>query len=325
MAKIAINGFGRIGRQILKIALKKKINIVAINDLTDTKTLAYLLEHDSIYGKFEGKVKAKKNSLVINGKEILVFNEKDPAKLPWKKLKVDYVIEATGMFTDKADIHLKAGAKKVILTAPGKSSQITVVPGVNDNKLKKSHKIISVASCTTNALAPVAHTLDKEFGIKKGFMTTVHAYTVSQKILDGPHKKLRRGRAAGINIVPTTSGATTAVEQVIPKLKGKLNGLAMRVPVADGSIVDFVVELKKKTSTEMINGVLRKYSKSKLKGIIQYTDDEIVSTDIIGNPSSGIIDGLSTMTIGNMAKVLIWYDNEYGYSARVIDVIKKLK
>lgn len=324
---VAINGFGRIGRAIFKIGIEKGVNFVAINDLTDPKTLAYLLKYDSVYGNYDKKVEAGSDFIKINGRKILILSEKDPEKLPWEKLKVDVVIESTGIFKEhkKASMHLKAGAKKVLISAPSKDPDIMVVLGVNENKLKKNHKIISMASCTTNCLAPVAKVLNDKFGIKKGFMTTVHAYTANQNILDGPHKKLRRGRAGAQNIVPTSSGATTATSEVIPQLKGKLDGLAMRVPVACGSIVDFVVELNKKASVDEVNNVLKKASKGSMKGVLDYSEEELVSSDIIGNKSSSIIDGLSTQVIGNMVKVLSWYDNEWGYSNRMVEMLKLVK
>ncbi len=324
--KIAINGLGRIGRQILKIALENKIDVVAINDLIDINSLVYLIKYDSVYGRYNKKIEVKNGFLKINNKKIKILNEKSPEKLPWKKLNVDIVIESTGLFTErkKAEHHLKAGAKKVIITAPGKNSDVTLVLGVNDKELKKTDKIISLASCTTNCLAPVVKVLNDKFKIKKGFLTTVHAYTSSQKVVDSPSKKLRRGRAAGINIIPTTTGATKAVVEVIPELKGKLNGLALRVPVACGSIVDFVAELGKNTDKEEVNKELEKASK-KMKGILDYSEEELVSSDIIGNPNSSIIDSLSTQCQGNTVKVLSWYDNEYGYSSRVVDLLKKLK
>lgn len=325
--KVAINGLGRIGRSILKIGLEKGINFIAINDLTPPETLAYLIKYDSVYGRYNKKVEFGNNFLKINGKKIIILNEKDPKKLPWKKLGVDVVIESTGFFTDKknAEKHLDSGAKKVIISAPAKNPDITIVIGVNENKLKKTDKIISLASCTTACLAPIAKILNDSYGIKKGFMTTIHAYTGSQKIVDSPHKKLRRGRAGAANIIPTTTGAATAVIEVIPELKGKLEGIAMRVPVLNGSIVDFVCELNKKISAEEINNLLKKTAKGKLKGILDYTEEEIVSSDVIGDSHSSIVDGLSTKVIGNTVKILSWYDNEYGYSSRVIDMLKILK
>ena len=323
--KIAINGLGRIGRLVLKIGLERGLDIVAVNDLTSVQNLAYLLKYDSVYGNYNKKIEAGKDFLSINGKKIKVFAEKDPENLPWKALKVDVVVESTGLFEDEGYKHLKAGAKRVIISAPSKKCDLTIVLGVNEEKLKKEHKVISMGSCTTNCLAPLAKVLNDKFGIKRGFMTTVHAYTNDQKILDIPHKKFRRGRAAAVNIIPTTSGATTSVAEVIPELRGKLDGLAMRVPIVCGSIVDFVAELKKEATKEEINNALKSAASGKLKGILQYTEDEIVSSDIIKNPNSSIVDGLSTQVIGNMVKVLSWYDNEYGYSCRVIDLLKRIR
>jgi glyceraldehyde 3-phosphate dehydrogenase len=325
--KVAINGLGRIGRLVLKSGLEEGINFVAVNDLTDPKTLAYLIKYDSVYGKYDKEVEAGKDFIKIGNKKILVLAEKDPANLPWKKLGVDIVVESTGFFTDRenANKHLQAGAKRVIISAPAKNPDCTIVCGVNDDKIKNSDKIISMASCTTNGLTPVAKVLDDEFGIVKGFMTTAHAYTADQDLVDAPHKKLRRGRAAAINIVPTTSGATESVAEVIPSLKGKLVGLALRVPVASGSIVDFVAELEQEVTREQVNNAFKKAAASgKLKGILKYTEDEIVSTDIIGEKHSSIVDGLSTMVIGNTVKVLAWYDNEFGYAYRLAQLVKKL-
>ncbi len=300
------------------------MNIVAVNDLTDSKTLAYLIKYDSVYGVYDKKIKIKNDFIEINNKKIKILKQENPENLPWKDLGVDVVVESTGIFKDRegAEKHLKAGAKKVLISAPAKNPDITIVPGVNDNKLKKEHKIISLASCTTNCLAPVIKVLNDSFGVKKGFMTTVHAYTGGQNIIDSPQKKLRRGRAGAINIVPTTSGATTAVAEVIPSLKGKLDGLALRVPVACGSIVDFVAELKKSVTKEQINKAFEKAANKKMKEILKYTEEELVSSDIIGDSHSSIVDGLSTQVNGNLIKVLAWYDNEYGYSCRMVDVIK---
>jgi glyceraldehyde 3-phosphate dehydrogenase len=327
MVKIAINGLGRIGRVFLKIALDKKLDVVAINDLGNLESLAYLMKYDSIYGNYKEKVITGKDFIQINNKKIKVFAQKDPESLPWKELGVDIVVECTGIFTDRegASKHLNAGAKKVILSAPGKNPDITVVLGVNESKLKKEHKIISMGSCTTNCLAPIVKVLNDTFGIEKGFMTTVHAYTNDQVILDIPHKKLRRGRAGAINLIPTTSGATTSVIEVIPELKGKLDGLAIRAPVACGSITDFVAILKKSVTKEQVNEALKKAASQKLRGILQYSEDELVSSDIIGNPSSSIVDSILTQTNGNFVKVLSWYDNEYGYSNRLVELIKLLK
>ncbi|MCL5730097.1 MAG: type I glyceraldehyde-3-phosphate dehydrogenase [Candidatus Pacearchaeota archaeon] len=325
--KVAINGLGRIGRLVLKSGLDEGVNFVAINDLTDPKTLAYLIKYDSVYGRYDKEVEAGKDFIKIGNKKIMILSEKEPANLPWKKLGVDLVVESTGFFTDRegASKHLQAGAKRVVISAPAKEPDITIVPGVNDELLKSSHKIISMASCTTNGLAPVAKVLEDEFGIVKAFMTTAHAYTADQHLVDSPHKKMRRGRAAAANIVPTTSGATEAVAEVIPTLKGKMTGLALRVPVPSGSIVDFVAELEREVTKDEINKVLKKAASSgRLKGIMKYTEDEIVSSDIVGETHSSIVDGLSTQTIGNMVKVLAWYDNEFGYAHRLAGFLKKL-
>lgn len=325
--KVAINGLGRIGRLVLKSGLDQGVNFIAVNDLTDPKTLAYLIKYDSVYGIYDKEVEAGKDFIKIGGKKIQVFAEKDPATLPWKQLGIDVVIESTGFFTDRenASKHLSAGAKKVIISAPSKDPDATIVLGVNDNLIKKEYKIYSMASCTTNGLAPVAKVLDDEFGIVKGFMTTAHAYTSDQDLVDAPHKKLRRGRAAAMNIVPTTSGATEAVTQAIPKLRGKLVGLALRVPVPSGSIVDFVAELEQEVDRDTINNAFKKAAGGKMKGILQYTEDEIVSSDVLRTKFSSIVDGLSTMVIGNTVKVLAWYDNEYGYAHRLAEFIKKLR
>lgn len=326
--RVAINGLGRIGRHVLKIGLEKGIDFVAINDLTDVETLAYLVKYDSVYRGYDKKIEAGKDFIKIDGKKIKVLSEKNPESLPWKKLGVDVVIEATGLFTNREDAkrHLDAGAKRVIISAPAKQPDITLVLGVNDSRLKKSHKIISMASCTTNCLAPLAKILDDNFGIKKGLMTTVHAYTSTQAVLDTPKKKIRRGRAAAENIIPTTTGAAKAVIEVLPNLKGKIDGMAMRVPVPSGSIVDFVVELNKKVSAEDINKAMKKASSGKMKGILQYSEEELVSSDILENSHSSVYDVNSTQILGgNFVKILSWYDNEYGYSSRLVDLIKKLK
>ncbi len=325
--KVAINGLGRIGRLVLRNALDLGLNVVAINDLTDPKTLAYLVKYDSVHGKLKDNVEFGTDFIKVGGKKIQIISEKDPEKLPWKKLGVDIVVESTGFFTDKegAMKHIKAGAKKVVISAPAKNPDATIVLGVNDEAIKKEQQILSMASCTTNCLAPVAKVLEENFGIKKGFMTTVHAYTSSQKIVDGPDKKLRRGRAGALNIVPTTSGATKAVIEVIPKLAGKMDGLAMRVPVPSGSIVDFVADLERPPKDKnAVNEAFKKAAAGKMKGILDYTEDEIVSSDIIGDTHSSIVDGLSTMLIGDTVKVLSWYDNEYGYSHRLAEFVKKL-
>ncbi len=324
---IAINGFGRIGRVIFKAAIASGLNIVAINDLSSIENIAYLLKYDSVYGKFDGEIKVSKDCLIINEKKIKFLSEKVPEKLPWKKMEVDVVVESTGRFTDKKDAskHLKAGAKKVVITAPAKNPDITVVPGVNVENIKSEHNIISVASCTTNCLAPIVKVLNDKFGVVQGLMTTVHAYTNGQTIQDAIHKKFRRGRAGAYNMVPTTTGAATAVAEVIPELKGKLNGLAIRVPVICGSIVDFTAVLKKPFTEAQVNAAVKEASENELKGIVEYSEDELVSSDIVGNKASAVFDSLSTQKQDGMVKVLIWYDNEFGYSNRVIDVLKKVK
>ena len=323
--KIGINGFGRIGRNVFRASLAKAdIEIVAINDLTDAKTLAHLLKYDSVHGIFDAEVKAGENCIYVNGKEIKVLAEMDPAKLPWGELGVDIVVESTGRFTqrDKAAAHLAAGAKKVIISAPAKEEDITIVMGVNHEKYDAAnHHVISNASCTTNCLAPFAKVLNDNFGIKRGLMTTVHAYTNDQRILDLPHKDLRRARAAGQSIIPTTTGAARAVALVLPELKGKLNGFAMRVPTPNVSVVDLVAELEKPATAEEINAKLKEAAEGELKGVLGYTDEPLVSKDFCGNANSSIVDGLSTMVIeDNMVKVVSWYDNEWGYSNRVLDL-----
>lgn len=325
--KVAINGFGRIGRTVFKIALQRGVNIVAINDVHGPGDAAYLLKYDSVYGPYDKEVRVGKDYISVGGKRIKVLSEREPEKLPWRKLKIDGVVESTGAFTDRKDAakHLKAGAKKVIISAPAKYPDITIVPGVNEKKLMKKHKIISMASCTTNCLAPITKVLNDKLGIEKAFMTTVHAYTNDQGLHDTSHKKPARGRAAAANIVPTTSGATEAVIQTIPELKGKLTGLALRVPVICGSIVDLVAKVKKSFNVKMVNKILKKAAEKELKGIIQYTEEPLVSSDIIGNTNSAIVDGSNTQKLGDLVKVLAWYDNEWGYSCRMVDVIKMLR
>lgn len=331
--KVGINGFGRIGRLFFRAALKdkefmEKFDIVAVNDLTDSKNLAYLLKYDSVHGVLGAAVKAKNDGISIDGKEIKVISEPDPEKLPWKDLGVELVLESTGRFRKREDAekHLKAGARKVVISAPAKEPDVTIIPGVNDDIYdKEKHNIISMASCTTNCLATMVKVLKDNFGIKKGFITTCHAYTNDQKLLDLPHKKWRRGRAASISIIPTTTGAAEAIGTVIPELKGKLDGVALRVPVANGSITDLVVELDKEATKNDVNKAFKEAAKNELKGILEYTEDEIVSIDIIGNPHSCIIDGLSTMVVGeksNIVKVFGWYDNEWGYSSKLVDLFK---
>jgi glyceraldehyde 3-phosphate dehydrogenase len=325
--KVGINGFGRIGRNAFKIAQDKNVDyeIVAINDLTTPSTLAHLLKYDSCFGKFNGTVEVTDNAIIVNGKEIKIYAEKDPENIPWKDLGVEVVLESTGIFTDKkgAEKHIKSGAKKVVISAPAKDEDITIVLGVNDEKYDpKEHHIISNASCTTNCLAPFAKVIDKEFGINKGLMTTVHSYTNDQKILDLPHKDLRRARAASLSMIPTTTGAARAVSLVLPQLKGKLNGMALRVPTPAVSVVDIVFELGRSTSVEEVNRVLKKASENELNGILGYCEEPLVSVDFKGDERSSIIDSQATMMIGdNMVKILSWYDNEWGYSNRAVDLI----
>lgn len=324
--KVGINGFGRIGRLVFREAFNNpKVEVVAVNDLTDAKTLAHLLKYDSVHGIFDADVKAVDNAIIVNGKEIKVSAITDPATLPWKALGVDVAVESTGRFTKRADAakHLAAGAKKVIISAPAKEEDITIVLGVNEDKYDPAnHHVISNASCTTNCLAPFAKVVHEKFGIVKGLMTTVHAYTNDQQILDLPHKDLRRARAAGMSIILTTTGAAKAVALVLPELKGKLNGFSMRVPTPNVSVVDLVVELQKPTTAEEINAALKSAAENELKGILQYCDEPLVSKDFNGNNHSSIVDALSTMVIGgNMAKIVSWYDNEWGYSCRVVDLI----
>ncbi len=324
---VGINGFGRIGRNVFRVIAKRDgIDVLAINDLADSKSLAMLLKYDSVHGRFSGSVEAKEKSLMVNGKEVKLFMEKDPAKLPWKSLGVDIVVESTGIFTSRADCarHLDAGAKKVILSAPSKDKiDATIVVGVNTRDLKAEHKIISNASCTTNCLAPLAKVVNDNFGIEKGLMTTIHAYTNDQRISDLIHKDLRRARAAAMNIIPTTTGAAKAIGEVIPSLKGKLDGLAMRVPVANGSVTDLVAVVSKDVTVEAVNAAMKKAAEGELRGILEYCDDPIVSSDIIGNTHSSIFDSALTYVIDKrMVKVVSWYDNEWGFSNRMADLIE---
>lgn len=329
MLKVGINGFGRIGRNVLRIAqerLDKDIEIVAINARAEAETLAHLFTYDSCYGIFKGNVEVKdENTIKINSNEIKILRHNDPEEIPWKELGVDVVIESTGLFTqkEKASKHIKAGAKKVIITAPGKGEDITIVMGVNEEEYdNEKHNIISNASCTTNCLAPMAKILDEKFGIEKGLMTTIHAYTNDQKILDKNHKDLRRARAAAESMIPTTTGAAKAVSKVLPQLEGKLNGFSVRVPTPTVSMVDLVCELKKDVTLEEVNNVLKEASEGKLNGILGYCDKPLVSIDYRGDSRSSIIDALSTMVIDkNMVKVVSWYDNEWGYSTRTVDLV----
>ncbi|RJP30333.1 MAG: type I glyceraldehyde-3-phosphate dehydrogenase [Phycisphaerales bacterium] len=335
--RVGINGFGRIGRLTFRAMAERgaDFEIVAINDLSDAATLRLLLQYDSVHGRFKGKVEARENQLIVNGRQIKVLAEKSPAKLPWRDLGVQVALESTGVFTNRESDkggygdHLKAGAKKVILSAPSKDQpDLMCVMGVNDHLLKPEHKCISNASCTTNCLAPMVKVLHESFGVVEGLMTTVHAYTNDQRIADLVHKDPRRARAAAMNIIPTSTGAARAVGKVLPELNGKLNGFALRVPVADGSIVDFVCTLKKSVTAEQINAALKSAAEGKLKGILEYCQDPIVSSDVVGNSHSSIIDAGSTMTMpadgGHMVKVVSWYDNEWGYSCRTADLIRKV-
>ena len=332
MIRVGVNGFGRIGRNTLRAALGhsqhgKKFEIVAVNDLGNTKTLAHLLKYDSIYGKFQGTIEAKEDGIVVNDNFIKFLSQVNPSKLPWKNLDIDVVIESTGIFRTRegSTQHLEAGAKKVIISAPAKDPDLTVVLGVNEHLYDPDkHHIISNASCTTNSLAPPVKVLNDNFGIEQGFMTTIHSYTGDQRILDFPHKDLRRARAAAVSIIPTTTGAARAVTLVIPELKGRIDGMAVRVPTPDGSLTDFTCWLKKEATTDEVNQAFKKAAENSLRGIMEYTEEPLVSTDIVGNPHSAIIDGLSTKINGeqgNLLKILSWYDNEWGYSCRIVDLI----
>ncbi len=325
--KVGINGFGRIGRLTLKAineCQSDKLEVVAINDLTDTKTNAHLLKWDSTYGRYPGDVEAKDNALVVDGREIKVLSERNPGDIAWKNFGAEIVIESTGLFTDaaKAAAHFQGGAKKVIISAPAKNEDITIVIGVNEDRYDpKKHKVISNASCTTNCIAPLVKILHQSFGVSKGLMTTIHAYTNDQRVLDTFHKDLRRARTAAMNIIPTTTGAAKAVTQVIPELKGKIHGMAFRVPTPVVSVVDFVADLNKEVTVEQVNKAFQAAAEGPLAGIIEYCQEELVSMDFRGNPASSIIDALSTMVIaGNMVKVIAWYDNEWGYSCRLGDL-----
>lgn len=327
MTKVAINGFGRIGRLTFKSLINNSnIEVVAINDLTDTKTLAHLLKYDSVHGKFPGTVEASEDGIIVNGKSIKIYAEREPANLPWGTLGVDVVLESTGRFVDQdgAGGHIKAGAKKVVISAPAKGDITTVVLGVNEEVITGNEEILSNASCTTNCLAPMAKVLDDNFGIEKGYITTIHAYTADQNIQDAPHKDLRRARAAAYSIVPTSTGAAKAVGLVLPHLKGKLDGVAMRVPIPDGSLTDLTVVLKKEVTAEEINVAMKKAADGPMKGVLEYTVDPIVSIDIVGNPHSCIFDSQMTSANGTLVKVVGWYDNEAGYSARAADLIEKI-
>jgi glyceraldehyde 3-phosphate dehydrogenase len=324
--KIAINGFGRIGRLVFRAGFKNKdVEFVAINDITDAKTLAHLLKYDSVHGTMDAEVKAKDNSIFVDGKEIKTFAVRDPEALPWKELGVDAVLESTGKFTDRegAEKHIKAGAKKVVISAPAKGPDVTFVLGVNQEVYDKTkHHVISMGSCTTNCLAPITKILQKEFGIEHGLMTTIHSYTNDQVVLDEPHKDLRRARAAGLSMIPTTTGAAKAISEVIPELKGKLDGMAIRVPTPNVSVVDFVANLSKNTSKEELNDKFREYAAGPMKGILFCSEEPLVSCDFNGNPHSSIVDIANTNVIGGkMVKILSWYDNEWGFSNRMCDLL----
>lgn len=326
MINIAINGFGRIGRLVLRAIIKHhpEMRVVAINDLTDAKTLAYLFKYDSVHGIFPADISHTEDSIIVDGRTIRIFAEKDPETLPWRDLGVKYVVEATGVFNtrEKAAKHLIAGADKVILTAPAKDEvDATVVMGVNHLNLRPQHQIISNASCTTNCLAPVAKVLHDNFGIIGGLMTTIHAYTNDQRILDLPHKDLRRARAAAVSMIPTTTGAAKAIGLVIPELMGKLDGMAVRVPIPNGSLVDLSVNLERETTREAVNAAIKAAAAGPMKGYLEYVDEPIVSIDIVGNPHSAIFDSSATQVKGNMLKIFTWYDNEWGYSCRIVDLI----
>ena len=326
MKNIAINGFGRIGRLVFRGFLNnEKYNVVAINDLMDMKSLVYLLKHDSVHGILKNTIEVKEGAIVVDGVEIKVLSERNPEDLPWKELDVSVVVESTGIFRSKegASKHLTAGAKKVIISAPAKGDvDATIVLGVNDETLKAEHKIISNASCTTNCLAPVMKVLTNNFTVESALMTTIHSYTMDQRLLDFPHSDLRRARAAALNIIPTTTGAATATAKVIPELKGKIDGMAVRVPTPTGSLVDVSIIVDRKTSKEEINKLMKAASENRMKGVLEYVEGPIVSTDIVGNPASSIFDADVTMVNGNFIKVLSWYDNEAGYANRVVDLVQ---
>ena len=328
--RVGINGFGRIGRNVFRAAMsraKGEVEIVAVNDLTDAKTLAYLLAYDSVFGRYPGTVEHEGDAIIVDGTPIRVLAERDPGNLAWGDMGVDVVVESTGFFTKRPDAakHLDGGAKKVIISAPATEPDLTIVLGVNDDQYDPAtHDVVSNASCTTNCLAPVAKVLDDAFGLKQGFMTTCHAYTNDQRILDLPHSDLRRARAAALSIIPTSTGAARAIGEVLPHLKGKLDGMALRVPTPDGSVVDLVADLRDAPSKDDINEALREAAEGPMRGILGFCDDPIVSRDVIGDPHSSLVDAGLTMTMGNQVKVISWYDNEWGYSCRVVDLAQKL-
>ena len=325
--KVAINGFGRIGRMTLRALLNKKdVEVVAINDLTDSKLLAHLFKYDTSHGKFVGTVELQDRHLAVNDQKILLMNERDPEKLPWKDLQIDVVIESTGRFTQKetAQSHITAGAKKVLITAPATGNVKTIVVGVNDGEITEADEILSTASCTTNCIAPVLYLLDKEYGIESGFMSTVHAFTMDQMLQDGPHKDFRRARAATQSIIPTTTGAAKAIGDVLPNLKGKMDGFSYRVPVIDGSIADMSLNLEKPASAKEINEFLKHHAANALRGVLEYTEEPFVSADILGNTHSSIVDGTLTRAIGRLVKIVAWYDNEVGISNRLAELTVEL-
>jgi glyceraldehyde 3-phosphate dehydrogenase len=324
--RVGINGFGRIGRNVLRASIdKKELEFVAVNDLTDAKTLAHLLKYDSVHGRFDAQVEAGEDFITVDGKKIGITAIRDPGELPWKDLGVDVVVESTGRFRDRASVssHLEAGAKKVVISAPAKDPDVTIVLGVNEGDyVPDQHRILSMGSCTTNCLAPIAKILSTEFGIEYGLMTTIHAYTNDQVILDFPHSDLRRARAAAMSMIPTTTGAATALSLVIPELRGKMDGMAIRVPTANVSVVDVVVWVKKETTVDEVNAVLQRYARGEMKGILNYSDEPLVSIDFNGDPHSSTVDGLSTKVIGGrMAKIISWYDNEWGFSTRMGELL----
>ncbi len=327
MIRVAINGFGRIGRLTFRELLKNKnVEVVAVNDLTDARTLAHLFKYDSNQGKFSGEVKHRENSLIVNGVEVSLFAERDPEKLPWKDLNIDIVVESTGIFRDEegAGKHLKAGARKVVISAPAKSGIKTIVIGVNDDTLTDQDTIVSNASCTTNCLAPVVKILDEKFGLERGYINTIHAFTADQRLQDAPHSDLRRARAAAASIIPTTTGAAKAVGLVLPHLNGKLDGVATRVPTQTGSMTDLVATLSRPATAEEINSAIKEASENSLKGILEYQEDPIVSIDVVGNTHSSIFDSAMTAANGNFVRVISWYDNEYGYATRTAELVQKM-
>lgn len=328
LVNIGINGFGRIGRCFFRASRKAGVNVVAVNDVTDPRTLTHLLKYDSVFGKFEGSVQASLDGFVVDGKEIKILAVRDPGQIQWSKYDVDIVVESTGLFTNReaAEKHLKGGAKKVLISAPAKNPDITIVPGVNLDKYdSKAHNIVSLASCTTNCLTPLAKVLHDSCTIKHGFMTTTHAYTTDQRILDLPHHDLRRARAAALSIIPTSTGAAIATTEVLPELKGKLNGVALRVPVPNGSIVDLVAEVERDVTVDFVNQAFQKAASGPMRGILEYSEEPLVSCDIIGNPHSAVFDSLCTMVLENrLVKVFAWYDNEWGYSNRLVDMVQTM-